>query len=83
MKSKMDRHEFEKALDSLRSVDLISARNSLLEVVEQLFRSGSPAEESFWHRAKSIEVVLTTMDSSLKMLENDMKAAFEEIGGGE
>ena len=83
MKSKMDRHEFEKALDSLRSVDLISARNSLFEVVEQLFRSGSPAEESFWHRAKSIEVVLTTMDSSLKMLENDMKAAFEEIGGGE
>ena len=83
MKSMMDRHEFKKALDSLRNIDLSSARDSLFTVVEQLFRSGSPAEESFWHRAKSIEVILTTLDSSLQMLENDMKAAFKEMGGEE
>lgn len=78
--AKLDAHELDKAISRVEAVDLTIPRNELFEAVDLLFRSGASVE-SFWHRANAIEVMLATLENSVRRLEEDMKAALEKMGG--
>ena len=78
--AKLDAHELNKAISSIGSVDLTIPRDTLFAVVDLLFRAGASVE-SFWHRANAIEVMLATLEKSVRRLEQDMKAALDKMGG--
>lgn len=76
--AKLDAHELNKAISRVESVELDVPRDTLFDAVDLLFRAGASVE-SFWHRANAIEVMLATLENSVRRLEKDMKAALEEL----